>query len=140
MDTQTKHAGGRPLRFDTVDAFQVEADKYFKDTPKGERTITGLAVALNTSRETLMNYQERDEYFDAIKAAKDKIELDYEQTLRSRGSAGDIFGLKNFGWKDKTEVDSTFQGDITSNGQTIGAVDPALAAKFAEFTKAETAG
>jgi hypothetical protein len=26
--------------------------------------------------------------------------------LRKKGGSGEIFGLKNFGWRDKTEVDN----------------------------------
>ena len=70
-------------------------------------TITGLAIFLNTSRETLLDYQEKDEFSDTIKRAKLIIEKSYEHRLQNRGNAGDIFALKNFNWKDKTEVDNS---------------------------------
>ena len=102
MDTEKlKHAGGRPLKYASVEDFESDAATYFKETPQEQWTITGLAVSLNTSRATLMNYENRDEFFDAIKAVKDKVEMAYELSLRSRGGAGDIFGLKNFGWRDR---------------------------------------
>src|SRR5690348_14958095 len=37
-------------------------------------TVTGLALWLNTSRQTLLNYESRDQFFDTIAAAKLKIE------------------------------------------------------------------
>jgi hypothetical protein len=102
-----KHAGGRPLKFKSVKALQTAIDAFFADTPWEEWTITGLALALDTSRETLMNYEDRSEYFDALKRGKLMIENAYERRLIKRGNAGDIFGLKNFGWTDKSEVVNT---------------------------------
>lgn len=71
-------------------------------------TVTGLAVALDTSRETLMEYTDRPEYTDTIKKAKDFIHFATEQLLANGGAqpAGVIFSLKNnWGWKDKTDLD-----------------------------------
>lgn len=105
--------GGRPLKFENEQVLKERINEYFESTPEGLRTITGLAVHLDTSRETLCNYEKKQEFFDTIKNAKDRVEMDYEISLRKRGSAGDIFGLKNFGWRDKTEQ------DITSGGEKI---------------------
>lgn len=102
---------GRPLKFQSPEELQEKIEEYFSVTPEGQRTITGLAVHLDTSRETLCNYESRDEFFDAIKKGKDRVELDYELSLRKRGGSGDIFGLKNFGWRDKQETDITSGGD-----------------------------
>lgn len=96
---------GRPLKFETPEILQAQIDKYFNDTKKDEWTITGLALALNTSRETLINYQEREEFFDAIKKAKDMVEHSYELDLKKKGHSGSIFALKNFDWSDKQQVD-----------------------------------
>jgi len=101
---------GRPLLFTTPEDLQEKIDTYFSTTPITQQTITGLALALDTSRETLCNYEKKDEYFDAVKKAKDRIEYAYELSLRVRGSAGDIFGLKNFGWRDQQAVDHTTNG------------------------------
>lgn len=103
---------GRPLKFANPQILQEKMDEYFK-LPEEEWTITGLAVHLDTSRETLCNYEKKDEFFDTIKSGKDKVEMAYEKSLRKNGRAGDIFGLKNFGWKDKQEQ------DITSGGEKI---------------------
>lgn len=108
-----KHAGGRPLKFPTVDLLEEAIEGYFAVTTPRNYTITGLAMALDVDRLTLINYENRDEFFNTIKRAKTKIEYGYEMTLRERGSAGDIFGLKNFGWKDKVEQ------DLTTNGKDL---------------------
>lgn len=105
---------GRPLKFKSVKELQKKIDAYFADCEKDDEplTITGLALALDTSRETLMEYGEREEFVDTIKKAKLKIEHAYELRNIKRGNAGDIFALKNFGWKDKTESDVTLGGSI----------------------------
>ncbi len=106
---------GRPLKWESPDIMQVEIDKYFEETPQSRWTITGLAMALDTDRQTLINYSEREEFFDTINKAKLMVENAYEIDLREKGHAGNIFALKNFGWKDKTEVDATInQGKLTS--------------------------
>ena len=105
---------GHPLKFKSVKELQKKIDAYFTRCEKDDEplTITGLALALDTSRETLMEYGEREEFVDTIKKAKLKIEHAYELRNIKRGNAGDIFALKNFGWKDKTESDVTLGGSI----------------------------
>lgn len=72
-------------------------------------TITGLAVFLDTSRRTLINYENRDDkFFHTIKGAKDKIESFWEMQLLGPHATGPIFNLKNnYEWKDKTEQELT---------------------------------
>ena len=101
---------GRPLKFKTPKELQKRIDAYFKETPKDEWTITGLALALDTSRQTLLDYQHKDEFTDAVKKAKMKVENGYELDLKKHGRSGTIFALKNFDWKDKQETDITTQG------------------------------
>lgn len=103
---------GRPLKYKTVDEIKPLIDKYFEDTPDDELTIVGLALALGTSRSTLLDYQGRDEFSYTIKEAKERIEEAWEKRLIKRGNAGDIFALKNFGWKDKQEIDQKISGDV----------------------------
>jgi hypothetical protein len=102
---------GRPLKFSSVEEMEKAASAYFEATPKEEWTITGLALALDTSRKVLVEYEERDEFSNAIKKMKTMVENSYELSLRKSGRSGDIFGLKNFGWKDKNETDVTSGGD-----------------------------
>ena len=106
---------GRKLKFRSVKALQEKVDAYFEECEKtGEPlTVTGLALALDTSRETLLNNQKRAGYGDVVRRAKMKIENAYEKRLIARGNGGDVFALKNFGWKDKSERAVEVTGDLS---------------------------
>jgi hypothetical protein len=104
---------GRPLKFKTVEELQQQIDSYFEITPKDEWTITGLAMALDTSRKVLCEYDDKEEYSNTIKKAKIKVENGYEIDLKKSGRSGTIFALKNFDWKDRQET------DITSGGEKL---------------------
>ena len=96
---------GRPLKFETVELLQKKIDAYFADTPKDEWTITGLALALDTSRKVLCEYEDdRPEFSNSIKRSKLIVENGYEIDLKKSGRAGTIFALKNFDWTDKNET------------------------------------
>ena len=105
--------GWRPLKFGSLKELENKIEEYFltitDDKWENPASITWLAIYLDTSRETLLEYQERPEYIDTIKKAKDKIEWAYEKRLIKKGGSWDIFALKNFNWKDKTEVDQKTQ-------------------------------
>lgn len=98
---------GRPLKFSSAKELEDKMNEYFEKTPQADWTITGLALALDTSRETLMNYEAKDEYFDTVKKGKDLVEHSYELDLKHKGHSGSIFALKNFDWRDKTEQELT---------------------------------
>lgn len=105
---------GRPLKFQSVEDLQQKVDAYFASEPEDLWTITGLALALDTSRDTLIDYEStegREEFFDTIKKAKEMVHNAYERDLRRKGRSGDIFALKNFGWSDKQEIDHTTKGE-----------------------------
>lgn len=112
MNGRRKHPGGRPLKFKSVKEMQKLIDEYFSHTIPAHQTITGLAIALDTDRHTLINYENKDEFFHTLKSARTKIEHAYELSLRANGRAGDIFGLKNFGWSDKSEVENSGEQKI----------------------------
>ena len=99
--------GGAPLKFKSDKKLQQLIDKYFKDTDKSEWTITGLAMALDTSRKTLCEYGLKEEYGNTIRKAKLKVENGYEIDLKKSGRTGTIFALKNFNWQDKSHIEST---------------------------------
>ena len=63
-------AVGRPLKYESVEELQKLIDDYFTNTPFDEWTITGLALALGTYRQTLINYEGKPEFMDTIKRAK----------------------------------------------------------------------
>ena len=98
---------GRPLKFQSVEEMQRKIDAYFASIPEDEWTITGLALSLDTYRDVLISYQNKDEFSNTIKRAKEKVHCAYEKDLRRKGRSGDIFALKNFGWTDKQEIDQT---------------------------------
>ena len=99
-------AGGRPLKFKSVKELESALDAYFAKCleTKEHLTITGLALALDTTRKTLIEYQERDEFVNAIKRAKTRVEHYAEQRLFESNPSGAIFALKNFDWTDKQTV------------------------------------
>lgn len=102
-----RHAGGRPPKYTSKEEIEFKINKYFFecDTNDEPYTITGLAIALDMSRQDLINYSKKEEFFDTIKKAKMKCENYLEKKLITEGPAtGIIFNLKNnYGWKDKQE-------------------------------------
>ena len=102
-----KHAGGRPPKYTEAEEMQKKIDKYFEDCKLNNRpyTITGLGLALDMSRQDLINYSKKEKFFDTIKKAKMRVENYLEERLINDSSAtGIIFNLKNnYGWKDKQE-------------------------------------
>lgn len=110
--------GGRPLKFETPEILEQAINNYFDKTPLEKWTITGLALALDTDRITICNYGRKDEYSNSIKRARLKVENAYELSLREKGRTGDIFALKNFGWKDQGNVDITSDGEKLDSGMT----------------------
>lgn len=83
-------------------------------------TVTGLAVALDTTRDVLIDYEtkeDRKEFSNAIKKAKQIIENYNEEGLHRQSQVtGIIFNLKNnFKWVDRHET------DITSKNEKIQA-------------------
>jgi hypothetical protein len=99
---------GRPPKFENVAQMQILIDAYFaeRETKELPLTVTGLALALDTTRDLLCDYENKPEYSDTIKRAKAKVADYAEQMLyMGKGAAGPIFALKNFGWSDKQEVE-----------------------------------
>ena len=124
---------GRPLLFKKVEELKVKIDEYFQwcdDRAKkcwdeklqkeymisdpAPYTMSGLARRLGISRQSLINYKNKDEFLDTIKEAREKVHEDVETRLMgTRNERGAIFNLKNnFGWKDKSEIDQNVKGVI----------------------------
>ncbi len=101
-----KYKLGERRKFPTPDDLRLAFDKYFEETPDEELTLTGLAFVFG-SNQTLSDYLTLDkykEYRPIIKEAKMRIELSYSKALRKSAKVGDIFALKNMGWKDRQEL------------------------------------
>jgi hypothetical protein len=84
-------------------------------------TITGLAISLGTTRETLLDYENKQEnaaFSDTIKMAKQRIQQYAENYLYTgKNPTGAIFNLKNnYGWVDRRETDLTTKGDKIQSG------------------------
>lgn len=121
---------GRPPKYADKEQMQIKIDAYFascfspRTTKDGKivyddlgnkvldqvrpYTMSGLADALDLSRQGLIDYQGKPEFFDAIMRARRKCEVYTEERLFDRdGWQGAKFSLiNNFaGWHDKSEVD-----------------------------------
>lgn len=117
---------GRPRKYERVEDMEEVINEYFKKCDSAEMpyTVSGLALALGMTRETLLRYEEKDIFSDTIKRAKQKIEEYVETRLFVSGIAtGVIFNLKNnFGWKDKTEVEQSGEMNNTITVKFAGDV------------------
>ena len=124
-----KHAGGRPRKYETVEAMEERIEAYFStcdervvrvvvgdksnkelvDVPRPETyTVQGLCVFLDLTMDGLLVYEKRDEYFGTIKRTKARIEANKVTHLLDGDGYGPgrIFDLKNnCDWKDKQELD-----------------------------------
>jgi len=109
---------GPPLKF-TPEAVKAILDEYFFLTPENEWTITTLAIVFG-GKQLLYDYSRRDGYKEIIENARRKIERSYEMDLRKKGRSGDIFALKNFGWRDTQDVSV---GQINKEPWEIGIRD-----------------
>jgi len=106
----TKNDSGRWLKFQSPEELQELIDDYFEEMDEKELpyTITGLALHLDTTRETLLDYSKKERFSDTIIKAKLKIQNYAENELfRKQGQvAGIIFNLKNNykGWKEEQTI------------------------------------
>lgn len=94
---------------------KVVQDKVIRKVKTKQKplTVTGLAVALGTSRDVLLDYEttyseKYPEFSNTIKEAKEQIKAYAEESLFGANTAGVIFSLKNnWGFKDKYETENT---------------------------------
>ncbi len=133
---EKQQGAGRPPKYKTKEEMQEKIDEYFEScyrpvilfnkdvmkyvTVKDEEgnvikeqyrpfTVTGLADALDMTRQSLLNYSNNEEFFDTIMRAKRKCELYAEERLYDKnGNKGAMFSLANNfeNWKNKQEVDA----------------------------------
>lgn len=103
------------MKFKSVEELEKKIEAYFDDEKNKPYTICDLCVWLDCDRQTLLNYQEKEEFFDTIKKAKTKIEASIEKgaLLGVFNPTFSIFNMKNnFGWQDKQEIDTTTSNRI----------------------------
>lgn len=133
---EPRHPGGRPLKFETVEKLDRAISAYFDMcdphtqrrvvdcgiNEKGETiwrerevmteqqpyTGSGLARALGITRDTLIDYKERDQFSDSVQAAYERCHEWAESQLYGRSATGAAFSLKNnWSWRDRQEIDHT---------------------------------
>ena len=119
------HPGGRPRKYQTADELQTAISDYFKNGVKiktvvsGRKedpiiteipvpTITGLVLHCGfCDRHSFYDLEKIPEFTHTIKRARAFIERHYEELLQAGNTIGAIFALKNFGWKDRSEMEVT---------------------------------
>lgn len=144
MSEDKKHPGGRPLMFGSIEELESKIDDYFDLTePKpvmteddnGKEiavsdkygnavmtqvapTVAGLAYFLGyADRQSIYDLKGMEEFSCTIKRAILRIERFHEQNLSLRDKpVGDIFWMKNHGWKDKQEVEHSGEIKIIIDG------------------------
>lgn len=117
---------GRPLKYQSVEDLDKAIDAYFVEAEekKEHLTVTGLALALDIDRKTLLSYEEREEFLPSLKRAKTRVENYAEKRLFENSPTGAIFALKNFDWSDKTQQElSGPNGGPVSVKSILGSLD-----------------
>jgi hypothetical protein len=113
---KAKKSVGRPRLYNSQEELDNAINNYFSNfvyNDAGEiigkkPSVAGLAFALGfESRQSIYDYAKDGEFSYSIKRALLYFEDYHEASLANTSTTGHIFWLKNHGWKDKTEVDST---------------------------------
>ena len=115
----------RPKLYETKEEVQKIIDEYFSLCDEKEKpyTMSGLANALNMSRQSLINYSKDEEFFDTIKKARSEVEQQLEENalMGKANSTFTIFNLKNnYGWRDQVEV--TNNNELSKLDELLGAI------------------
>jgi len=118
-----ENKGGRPPKYDTPEKLQEKIDQYFLKGvrvrkvligPPNNRTVEKIPVPTITGLVLYCGFCDRVSFYDlekdakfsyTIKKARTCIEREYEEQLHTGIPTGAIFALKNFGWRDKTELE-----------------------------------
>lgn len=119
MYENNKQKVWKPRKWQSREELINLINEYLENTPFDEYSITWLALKLWTSRQLLIDYENREDYKDIIKEAKLIVEHSYEISLRKNWRTWDIFALKNFGWVDKSEVDQKLSWGLKLESKEI---------------------
>lgn len=111
---------GRPPAFSSVQDLEERMQLYLENLTQWEKpTKAGLSFSLGITRETLNQYEKKEDYSDVLKYWYCFFENAWVQQLSRPNATGTIFYLKNtFGYVDKHE------NDLTSGGKAIQYVVP----------------
>jgi len=84
-----RHPGGRPRIYNDPDELMQEFILYLDFCDKNEEVpcISGCCLFLGIDKQTLYNYEDREEFFDSIKKIRDTLEYILENNLlKERGN------------------------------------------------------
>lgn len=89
-------------------------------------TVNGLTLHLGFShKSSLYDYAEKEEFSDPIKKGLTRIEKFHEiQTAKGDKCTGNIFVLKNFGWKDSVHKEINTKQEIVWHEERTYETDP----------------
>ena len=102
--------GPRPV-FDDPGQLMAVMEGYFNSRPPDQYTLTGLALAVGTSRKTIENYGKRPGFRQLVEEARLLVEHSYELRLGGKNYKGAMFALTNLGWDNKSQQEHSFSGD-----------------------------
>jgi len=105
---------GRPRKFKDAKELLILGMKYIDKLTKEDKhlTYTGLCIALGTTKEVLKTYEDgkydtEEQIFScSVKELKLHCEQYAENRLFENNPTGAIFALKNYGWKDRQDIES----------------------------------
>ncbi len=147
MGEIAKRKPGRPFKY-TAKSLMEKGLAYFQDCVQKKEpiTITGLALALGTTRKTLCEYEEVESnpaLINATKKLKAMVEYAYEKRMwDSNNPAAGIFCLKNMGWTDRQDIDinAKFRPSSYTEEEETELRELARLRALGETAKAITAG
>jgi len=97
---------GRHLIFNDAAELEQAVNSYFDECEKNKRPylISGLAFHLSVTRQTLLNYANREEFSTVLGRAKTRCEIyAASQLYVNENMTGAIFNLRtNYGWTTKS--------------------------------------
>ena len=121
---------GRPVLYETAEQMQAVIERYCAECEKDKRplTITGLAFALGMTRQSLLNYEDKDEFFATVTLAKTRVELWVESQLFVGNTAGAKFSLQNNfkAWNDTQNFNVNARRRNMREEQYIDRLDQAI--------------
>lgn len=121
--------GGRPPKWESPEILQQKVDEFFDLINKGEEmpSVVGLACYLGVHKQTLLNYQEKDDYKDIVNTAKQRI----EKMFTARAYSGQIpapifiFTAKNhYDYKDSQDLNHGGQAGNPVKTETTIVLSP----------------
>ena len=121
-----KHPGGRPPKFNSVEELDTKSQEWWDSIIDTDEIpdIEGWALALDTTRTTLFEYEFKEEFANTIKRWKDKIFKSKKQLAMKGKMPPAIFifdAINNTDYRNKTESDITSKGEKIEPTQVLSA-------------------